>query len=63
MTKTRNRAKQTTTLDERILRFVADLQQKARTLEPNTEEARLLHERISQGESALRLNQSLNGGK
>ncbi len=63
MTKKRNRAKQTKTLDERLTRFVTDLRLRAHDLEPNTEEALQLRKRISQGEDALRLNESLTGGK
>jgi hypothetical protein len=63
MTKKRNRIKQTTTLEERLSRFTIDLRQQAQTLDPGTEEAMTLRKRIRQGESALRLNASLTGGK
>jgi hypothetical protein len=63
MTKKRSRAKQTTTLNERLTKFVMDLRRQAHELEPNTEEALQLRKRISQGEDALQLNESLTGGK
>ena len=63
MTKKRNRAKQTTTLHERLTRFVTDLRRQAQALEPNTAQGLQLRKRISQGEDALQLNESLTGGK
>jgi hypothetical protein len=63
MTKKRNRAKQTTSLNERLTKFVTDLRKKTPNLEPNTEEAVQLRKKISPGEDALRLNESLTGGK
>ena len=63
MTKKRNRAKQTTTLDERLTRFVNDLRQQARAVKPNTDQAMQLRKRISHGEAALHFNERMTGGK
>ena len=63
MTKKRNRTKQNTTLEERLSRFTTDLRQQAKTHESDTDEGMRLRKRISQCESALRLNASLTGGK
>jgi hypothetical protein len=56
MIKSRNRFKQTTSLEERLSMFTTDLRQQAATLEAGTEEAITVLKRISQGEAALRLN-------
>ena len=63
MTKKRNRAKQTTTLDARLSKFTTDLRRQAKTLQSNTSEALQLQKRIRSCEAALRLNLSLNSGR
>jgi len=63
MTKTRNRAKQTTTLKERLARYSADLKEQANTAQLQTEQVKQLHKRIGQCETAMQLNESLNAGR
>jgi hypothetical protein len=60
MTRKRNRAKQTTTLEERISSFTASLQQQAEKNPTNKEEAVQLRKRISSCQTALSLNHTLN---
>ena len=59
MIKRRNRAKQTSTLDERLAKFTENLRQQAKTLPGSSQEAAELGRRIRQGEAALRINASL----
>jgi hypothetical protein len=63
MVKKRSRRKHTTTLEDRLLKFTADLQEKVKTCHPGTDEAVSMRRRIRQSEAALRFNTSLNAGK
>jgi hypothetical protein len=63
MMKKRNRTKQSTTLERRLAKFAAALQQQAKALTPGSAEAVQLQKRIQSCEAALRLNDSLNAGR
>ena len=58
--KRRNRARQTTTLEERLAKFSAALQEQAKRVSPHTHESQQLQKRISSCNEARRLNGSLN---
>lgn len=63
MVKKRNRAKQATTLEERLSKFTASLEEQAATTQPNTDQAIQLRKRLSSCETALRLNDTLNASR
>jgi hypothetical protein len=59
MIKKRNRSKQTTSLDERLARYGADLRYQAITLPSETHQAQEALKKLHQIDAARRLNASL----
>ncbi|MBV9564822.1 MAG: hypothetical protein JOY90_30910 [Bradyrhizobium sp.] len=60
MIKRRRRFKQTTTLEERLLKYTTDLQQQVRTLQPGTVEAAELRKKIRNSEAERSFNALLH---